>query len=879
VAVLCLSAVLCLCEVRRVYADDPPEEVEGKPTLLLDRPVGELPVVADFAWNRWASESTVGATALWWLVIACLGWLAWPLTFTVFRGLHDRGYLLSRSVALIVIGYLIWLPASLHWLRNGPALTYAAIGVLALVSGLLQWQKRGEMAAFLRQKRGVLILGEAIFGAAYLVFVGIRILNPDLWQPWRGGEKAMDIAYLNACLRSAYFPPYDPYFAHGYLNYYYYGQLLMSILVRLTGIGVTVSFNLAVPTLFALTVCNAFSIGYTLAGGVLGSARSDDTSMRFGISHGLLAVLCVTVLGNLASATQVIEHLGTVSKSAFSSQIPGLETLVKAGSGAGEILLHGARLPGFDYWGPSRVIGSTINEFPYWSFLFADLHPHMMGIPFTLLVIALALNRLRRKGGGQTGWAEPIQWVVWAVALGALWAINSWDWPAYAGLSGLVLLIASVQTRGKRGIAPALLAGVALAASSLVLYLPFIWRYVTIHIGFGWGLGRGHTPPGEFLTVWGLDLFLAISLLSVLLARQRSRWFVLRLVRLVGRYPLRLRRGSRLFAMLARGDHTGRCLSLWGGGLVLGLGVWWAWKGYWVLALMVSLLALVTALLVQTRMTDERRFALTLVFTSFLLIVGVELFYVKDHLDGGDAWRMNTLFKFYLQAWVVFGVALGATLPEIWQASERWRWGWRWCWTAALGVLLVAASLFVVLGTPARLLDRLPGNRPRIGTLDGLAFMTVGAYWLDEDTEIHLGGDRDAIRWLEENVRGTPVLAEAPVWYYRDFGGKVASYTGLPTLYNETHQGEQRYNWQTDHRRDLAHELFDTADPTRTVDIIRELKVAYVYVGSLERALYPQATGKFDQLAGRKLLSVVYRNESVRVYRVDWESVEEFVSF
>ena len=881
---------------------DPPARGEEAQSLMLDVPVGELPVVADFGWNRWASASTLGAVVLWWLAIGVLGWLAWPLTFVIFRGLRDRGYVLSRSIALIVVGYLVWLPSSLHWLKNGLPLTYGAIGVLILISGLLLRRYRTEMGAFLRARWRVILLGEVVFALAYLAFVAIRILNPDLWQPWQGGEKLMDIAYFNACLRSAFFPPYDPYFADGYLNYYYYGQFLMSIPTRLTGIGATVAFNLAVPTLFALTVCNAFSIGYSLAGRILNRSTDRRDRAGFGISHGLLAVLCVTVFGNLASATQVIDRLGRVSQSEFTSQIPGLAALVRATSGAREILFHGAQFPGFNYWDPSRVVGYTINEFPYWSFLFADLHPHMMNIPFTLLVIALALNWLlykrapartdlpvAAKHGLPDGelalvrhsfrymwlhfdWGQVLGWVVWPMALGALWVTNSWDWPAYAGLSGLVLLITWVRTRGRQGIVPALLAGVSLAASSLVLYLPFLRHYATIYVGFGWSLSRGHTLLGEFLEVWGFVLFLAISLLLILIVRQRSRSPILRLLRLVGRHLTRLHRAERLYRLLVHNRGKGGRLSLAVMSILIVVTVTLAWKGYWVLVWMVPLLMLAAALLSQAEMAYERRFVLALVFTSFMLLVGVELFYLKDHLAGDQLgwWRMNTLFKFYLQVWIMMGVAVGASLPDIWQAVEGWRWGWRAAWTAILGVLLVAVSLFAMLGTPARVLDRFPGERPHIGTLDGIAFMTVGTYtWPDENNPIHLRDDHDAIRWLQDNVQGTPVLAEAPVGYYREFGGRVSSYTGLPAVYNDQHQREQRYGWQTADRSYLVGDFFATPDPQRTIEIARDLAIEYVYLGPLERTQYPNAAAKFDRLAFSTLISIVYQNDQVTIYRVD----------
>ncbi|MBN1639944.1 MAG: glycosyltransferase family 39 protein [Anaerolineae bacterium] len=882
---------------------EPPQEGEESRSLLLDVPVGELPVVADAGWNAWASESTVAATLLWWVVVSALGWLAWPLTFVVFRGLRDRGYLLARSVGLLVVGYAIWLPASLRWLANDLPLTIAAIAALGGTSVLLSLRYRDELGAFLRERWRVVVLGEAVFGLAYLAFVGIRILNPDLWQPWQGGEKLMDIAYLNACLRSAHLPPYDPYYAHGYLNYYYYGQFLMSIVARVTGIRATVAFNLAVPTLFALTVCNAFSIGYALAGRVLGRGDGVRERAGFGIAHGTLAVLCVTVFGNLASAVQVVERLGTVGGSTFTSQIPGLQPLVRAASGAWQIVFHSARFPGFNYWDPSRVVGYTINEFPYWSFLFADLHPHMMNIPFTLLVIAVALNWLLRQAGAgrqaavrcapalergpvpdtelalvrssvrylwpRIDWGLILNWAVWPIALGALAAINTWDWPAYAGLSGLVLLIAWIRGRGRQGVVPALLASLALAGGSLVLYWPFFKTYTALYVGLGWGLSRGYTALGEFVEVWGFVLYGAVTLLCIVAAR-RSGWPALRWLRLGTRYLSRLHRVEQLARLVVRPGMRGVPRALAIASIVLILVLVAVWRGYWVLALMVPLLALAVALVVEREMPPERRFVLALIGTGFLLMVGVELFYLKDHLAGDQVgwWRMNTLFKFYLQVWIMLGVAVGAALPEMWRAVERWRPAWRALWTGLLGLLLVSVLLFPLLGTPARVMDRFPGARPPLGTLDGLAFMTVGRYtWPNDGNEIVLEGDYRAIRWLQENVRGTPVLVEAPIGYYREFGGRVSSYTGLPALYNEQHEREQRYAWQNARRSKQVDDLFMSADLEETVAIARQLHVEYVYIGPLERTLYPR-TDKFDLLVLRGEMSIAYQNEQVTIYRL-----------
>jgi uncharacterized membrane protein len=185
-------------------------------------------------------------------------------------------------------------------------------------------------------------------------------------------------------------------------------------------------------------------------------------------------------------------------------------------------------------------------------------------------------------------------------------------------------------------------------------------------------------------------------------------------------------------------------------------------------------------------------------------------------------------------------------------------------------VLLFASStVFVSLGTLQRVDDRFPGARPPWGTLDGSEFMTVGSYtWPDPSNRIQLVHDYEAINWLLENVRGTPVVAEAPLPYYREFGLKVASYTGLPTLLG-AHQNEQRYDWQVGQRSGDADAFYRTTSLEQARELIDKLNVGYIYVGQLERTIYPEeGLDKFEDLRGFGDLDLVYRNPGVKIYEV-----------
>ena len=543
----------------------PQDPAPGAP-LTLSQPVDTLPVVADFRWNRAASESPLLAVVLWWLALSLFGWLAWPLLFPLLGGLRDRGYGLARMAGWLLVGWVHWLGVSLGWWQNRVGPIAAIVGLLAAAGLIAGWAQRRRLAAFWAERRRTLLAEEGIFALAYLAFVGVRLLNPDLWQPWNGGEKFMEFAFLNATLRSPNFPPYDPYFAGGILNYYYYGFYLVGLVIKLTGIAAEVAFNLAVPGLFALTALGLFSVGSSLAtvrrrggaeerrsagdlagepGGEIDDAapRRQDRSAALA---GGLAVLLALLMGNLR----------------------GLGWL----AGAWVSLVSGRSLPEFDYWAASRVIPNTINEFPLWTFVFADLHPHMIAMPFGLLVVGLALNWVARVEAGiwkleaklEGGLPAEQVWkldeeyaeqernrtenegaarisprpasrvpvspcflvylstcLFMALALGVLGVINTWDLPTYALLVAGACVVAGWRARRWLGAAGGLLLAAVISALAVAAYWPFYAHYEA-QVGQGAGLVgrflgwvRAASPLDDWLVIWGFFLLLAVCYVVV----------------------------------------------------------------------------------------------------------------------------------------------------------------------------------------------------------------------------------------------------------------------------------------------------------------------------------------------------------------------------
>ncbi len=185
-------------------------------------------------------------------------------------------------------------------------------------------------------------------------------------------------------------------------------------------------------------------------------------------------------------------------------------------------------------------------------------------------------------------------------------------------------------------------------------------------------------------------------------------------------------------------------------------------------------------------------------------------------------------------------------------------------------LLLLAGLVYPIFATPTRLDDRFPGreNRPPIGTLDGLAYMTRGIFEWPAGNPINLNQDYEAIRWLQNNVSGTPILAEAKIGYYREGGMRVAAYTGLPSILGGLHQSEQRYGSQIGQRDGLVNEFWNSPDPARTQQLMTELEISYIYVGQVEKATYgDHIDHKFEYLHQQGNLELVFENERTKIYK------------
>ncbi|HLU11006.1 MAG TPA: DUF2298 domain-containing protein, partial [Oceanobacillus sp.] len=375
------------------------------------------------------------------------------------------------------------------------------------------------------------------------------------------------------------------------------------------------------------------------------------------------------------------------------------------------------------------------------------------------------------------------------------------------------------------------------------------------------------TPFWAYFDIHGLFLFLIFSLLMW----ETGRWLRSVKVRtLRGKFELLL-----LILLIVMG-------------LIVAAFVLSA-MSYQVTLIALPLLIWVTILFFRQGQTLTMQYILALMGLGLALTLGVE-YVVLD----GDIGRQNTVFKFYMQVWLMFSVVGGAAFAWLIRSVWRWQAGVRTVWLFSLSVLVTIALLFPIMAARAKAVYRMPpvatedGATPEIPfTMDGAAFMQWARRWEGDNDVVDmsqwrgftLDEDYAMIRWLQENIQGTPTIIEGlgDDTQYR-WNGRISIYTGLPAVLGwNFHQRQQRtldpMGRIVEMRNANVNAFYETHNIGTAWQILRFYDVDYIIVGKLERAYYNrEGLAKFDQMVTEGLLEVVWRQGESVIYRVNQDA-------
>ncbi|MCO5221698.1 MAG: DUF2298 domain-containing protein [Thermomicrobiales bacterium] len=727
---------------------------------------------------------------------------------------------------------------------------------------------------------------EFAFWAVFALFLVLRFLNPDSWHPVWGGEKPMEFAHINALLRAPTFPPFDPWFSGGILNYYYYGEYLVAFLIKLTGVPSEYAFNLAQPTFMGL----AASAMYSLVGAVTSRLSRDRVDPLVG---GAVGVLLFCVMGNLDAAWRLIE--GFPDAPVFS----------------------------FDWtWSASRAVDGGITEFPYFTGLYGDLHAHLIALPITLAVLGLGFSLA--TSGASTRRAVLTLFGL-ALAIGSISAANAWDVPVYAVVMVAPVFLWSRQFGGF--FVRLFVTFVAAGSTGLVAYLlfrPFHQNFVALfndvgRVTHGTGIGQFLLHFGGLLAILGVALA-ASGLLSW--SRPKPLWRDVSLAVCgiaiaagVGWQIVRpelasfeagvtatillalLAAGSlALVAVRARADTFNVAVSM----VIVGVGAAYLAGLGWPVLVLGGILAITGAVIYFSFDDASASFFGMTIAAAGSIVAGAEIFFVVDDLATLPDWyRMNTIFKLYYQVWTLLALAAAVALTIL--IARRRSIVTSWTFTGedfaesiesgatsdsnarrgaiAICVVLIALGLaYPAVATIPRIEQRFEGH-PSPTTLDALDWMRYGTIAGFENQQISFEDDLAAIEWFQDNVSGTPVIAEASIGPYRGNGSRFSIALGLPAMLGwDRHERQQRYYPEIAQRNADVRALYDSTDIERKRQIIATYGIEYIIVGDVERySADPENPGRpyasaegiqaFESMLGVDL-EIVFEQNGTVVYRV-----------
>ena len=706
--------------------------------------------------------SDVHAILQWWLTILILGTGFLPLTFLLFDNFFDRGYIFSKILGLAFTSYAIFLFGVLHVNPFTQFFSYLIFLFLTILF-LILIPSRLKILQTLKQNWKIFLLEESLFLAGVFFWAYIHSFNPEI----HGLEKYMDFGFINSFLRADYFPPKDMWFTPFYINYYYFGHLVTAVLTKMSAIPSNITFNLMLSTIFAFCLMGTFSLGANL---YVFMQKDKKSSVLKRFVAGVLAGALATFSGNL--------HILYAFFKPYENEFP--------------VQIWRLRFMPFEfpnsYWYPNatRFIYNTIHEFPIYSWVVADLHGHVLDIPFVLLTIAVLLaffqntqnvsnvksseNLTVRKSGFRSIPSFP-NLILIGFLLAVMYMTNAWDGGIYLLLSALVLLYIL------RKKLTTFFVSIFIVFTSLVIFsMPYSYFFKP----FASGIGILCAP--EFLTkIAKFGPFLFEKNFC-----QHSPWWQL--------------------------------LILYG------------FFYFFVISYFVFIKR-------KKKFLQTDVFVFLIIILSTFLIILPEFIYLKDIYPAH--YRANTMFKLVFQAFIMLSITSGYIIVRIVSSIKFKGLSKKGRLFAASYLLLTICLISLVMTYPYLAIKSYYGDLKIQKNLDGTAYLKLLYPY-----------DYEAIAWINKNIKGQPIILEAQGDSYTDFARISSNTGLPTVLGWTVHEWLWRGTYDIPSPRiDQIKTIYETTDQNAAKKLLKEYEVEYIFIGSLEYQKYQALSeAKFPKL-------------------------------
>ena len=831
----------------------------------------------------------------WWIFFEFIGWLVFPICFSLFKNQLDKGYSFSKTIALLIWGYIYWISNTFGIIGNERAGAIFALIIIFIISALYLSKNKlfSEIYVWIKSSKKIILSIEVLFLFSVLFMVLMRGANPEII----GTEKPMELTFINGILKSTLFPPNDPWLSGYSISYYYFGYLIVSAIIKVIGTDSGVAFNLALVFWFALISIGSFGILLNLLAGKNRQINEKLSGKQINkiLFSSLTAPLFLLLLGNGEGMLELIHSRGLFWKtnpgggmdSVFwrwldikeLSQPPPLPLDWKISRSGGTWWWRASRiLQDYTLKGQSREV---IDEFPFFSFFLGDLHPHVLAMPFVLLCIfsgyAFFINKSEQHSDGLENiysfWKSKNNWF-FTIVLGSLIFLNTWDFPVYLCLT-MVLLFFNTYRKNvpiRKIIVEILSIIFSLGIICILLYSPFLLSFSSqaggilpslvfqsrsihlfimflpfivitlIYLLFRYGVKLPilHIFKNWILVFIGYISILIISLFIPFILGVIPNFFA-------SLQEFSMRNYENAFQQSLQQNIS--FLSIYeasGSFQLITETISKIFSDPADILIMLFLICIVISIGTSyLRNTDHKNkiskqdlFIGCLVFLGIGLVLFPEVFYLRDQFG----WRMNTIFKFYYQTWILLSISSAYAISQF--------------GTIESSFLKIGIKVVCLLGIFSGLIYPISAIKERIIRLGNEKFTLDGNQYLEKSNP----DEFEAISMLDLANYG--VVSEAVGGSYTNFG-RISKLSGLPTVLGwPGHELQWRGGSTEIGSREIdIKELYSTNNWISAKSTLDKYNIQYVYIGDLERTIYQVSEEKF-----KLNLPIYFENQSVVIY-------------
>ena len=794
------------------------------------------------------------------IAVYSVGIITFSYTGSLFKFLPDKGWGISKPIGLVAVGIVSWFVTSYEWVQFEKNLILVIVFLFLFVSISVFLVKEKQIARYLinlfifdrplsgkikllqqfsiksifdkhkKTLRNILIV-DAVFLVLFLCTVLLKGFDPSI----TGTEKPMDFMMLNSIVVSGSNPPEDSWFSGMSVSYYYFGYWIMACMALLSGIVTSVSYNLSIALIVGISGSVMFSF-------IIALSLRDGKKFYASLFVGFLGCYLLLLSSNLSVVWVLLDLCNCVSDKVFDWY---------AGTDYQHISITNNMRPTdhWWWWDSTRVINTyspggvgldyTIQEFPFFSVLLGDLHPHFMGMPFILtsfvLTYSVYLNVKSSKGYLDS------KILVFVTLLGILIAvigfINYWD----LAITVCCVLLFTFGIWIRSNIRVILLVRKFLLPLLGILICSFL-----MFSGFYFFSSQNQigTPPIlpvirgtrfiHFLTVWGIFLVPVVFFLGQQCYRLSKRriwnYRYLMVSGLITLVPVFLN-----FFLIRLFSHEFGELS--------------GFEPFPFTILMLSLMSLFSLYLflihMKRRSDSAVSFILGLCFVGIYLIMIAETFYVNDMFGN----RMNTVFKFYFQAWLLLSLVSAVIFSELINNTNITK------------KVIFAISGLVILTTIYFPIASIGSKLEPAGsfTLDGLEYLSESS-----------PNEKQVVDYISRHKLKGEKLVESYGDSYTD-NGRISSSTGVPTVLGWVFHEIQ---WRgsdvlVEERKEDVDKIYRTKNVYELIGLLNEYEISIIVLGPREKKRYPEFDTKtFDMIGTR-----IFENSEYILFRV-----EDFVS-